>query len=253
MIKWISRRIRWSLFNCSCSDESEFKTGLETISLMIKLAERTSSELKFLRIHDEIISGNSQMVATYRYLIKNISFDFTNKTIDYYSLLRTFNEIRILVKSDSSSNGPSLRLSQRYSLLWFYLRHIYYKNCNAIFGIHHHHKPFIIYLVMEFWGYYGFGISELYPRILIFKFEKLFQNGSPQLEPILELFRGYDLEENRNRLGVSKKISNYIDLARSITKSSEKNPNTIWNVRALAELEAYLIQQGRKVDHSTFD
>ena len=45
--------------------------------------------------------------------------------------------------------------------------------------------------------------------------EKLYENGSPQLEPILELFGGYNLEYDRNLLGVSKKISNYFELARS--------------------------------------
>ena len=98
VLEWISRRIRWTLFNCSCSDESKFKTELETISLMIKSAERTASELKSLGNNDKLISGFDDLVATWKYLIRNISIDFTNKTIDYYSLLRTFNEVCILLK-----------------------------------------------------------------------------------------------------------------------------------------------------------
>ena len=141
------REIRRIFLNCSCSDESKFNTEQETISLMIKSAERTAFELKSLGNNDKLISGFDDLVAICKYLIRNISIDFTNKTIDYYSLFRTLNEISILIKTDSSSNGPSLRLSKRYALLWFYLRQIYNNNCNVIFDIHHHHKAFIIYLV----------------------------------------------------------------------------------------------------------
>ena len=145
----MSYEIRRIFLYCSCSDQSKFKTELETISLMVKSAERTASELKFLGNNDKLISGFADLVATCKYLIRNISFDFTNKTIDYYSLLRTFNEVSILVKTHSSSNGPSLRLSKRYALLWFYLLRINNSNCKAIFDIHHHHKTSIIYFVME--------------------------------------------------------------------------------------------------------
>ena len=254
VLEWISRRIRWTLFNCSCSDESDFKTELETVSLMIKLAERSSSELRSLGIDDEIISGNGHLVATCRYLIENISINFTNKTIDYHSLLRIFNETSILIKTDSSSNGPSLHLSKRYTLLWFYMLHIYNSNFNVIFDINHHHKSFFIYLVMEILGTrcYRYDTNELYPNVLRSLIEKLYKNGSPQLEPILALFKRYNLERDHNLLGISEKFSNYIELARLIIGSSKKYcPSTTWKVRALAELEAYLIQRGRKVEHST--
>ena len=165
-----------------CSDETKFKTELETISRMIKLAERTASELKSLGDNDKLISGYDDLVATWKYLIRNISIDFTNKTIDYYSLFRTFNEVSILIKTDSSSNGPSLHLSKRYALLWFYLRHIYNNNCNVIFDINHHHKAFIIYLVMELFVIrsYSHCINEIYPnqlRFLLKSFIKMDRNN----------------------------------------------------------------------------
>ena len=48
------------------------------------------------------------------------------------------------------------------------------------------------------------------------------------------------------------KIANYYELARSFTESSEKNcPEISWKVRMLAELEAYLIRRGQKIDYST--
>ena len=252
VLKWMSQRIRLTLSDCICSDEKKFKSELETISLMIKLAERTALELKSLGINDKLISGFDDLVAIWKYLIRNISIDFTNKTIDYYSLLRAFNEACILIRIDSSSNGPSSRLSKRYALLWFYLHHIYYHDCNVIFHIHDHHKAFIVYLVMEFYKRNCYwGINELYPNIIRDLFEELYGNGSQQLESILEHFRGYSCKSERNWLGVSKKILNYSELARSITESLEKKyRNTTWKVKALAELEAYLIQHGQKIDYS---
>ena len=98
----------------------------------------------------------------------------------------------------------------------------------------------------------SYDINELYPNTLRFLFEKLYENGSPQLEkPILELFRGYNFEKSCNNLRVSKKISNYSELSCYITEISEYSPGTTWKVRALAELEAYLIQHGQQVDYST--
>ena len=125
VLKWISQKISSTFLGSRCSDESKFKTELEIISLLIRLAERTALELKSLGIKDEFINGFDGLAAIWKYLIRNISFDFDNKTIDYYSLFRTINEIRFIVKTDSSSNGPSLRISKRYALLWFYLRYIY--------------------------------------------------------------------------------------------------------------------------------
>ena len=58
---------------------------------------------------------------------------------------------------------------------------------------------------------------------LDYQCEKLYENGSPQIDPILELFRGYNLENYRNWLGISKNVSNYSELARSFTESSDKN------------------------------
>ena len=255
VLEWISLKIGPIFRNCRCSDETKFKTELETISLMVNSAQITALELKSLGNNDKLISRFDDLVATCKYLIRNISIDFTNKTIDYYSLLRTFNEAIILVKTDSSSNGPSLPLSKRYALLWFYLRHIQKNDCNVIFDIHHHHKAFIIYLVMELRvRSLIYGISELYPNKLRFLFEKLYENGSQQLEPILELLRRYKYKVKKNciSLGVSKKISNYSELDRFITESSKKySLARTWKVKALAELEAYLIQHGRKVDYST--
>ena len=220
---------------------------------MIKSGEKTAFELRSQGNNDKLISEFNDLVVTCKYLIRNISIDFTNKTIDYYSLFRTLNEIIILIKTDSSSNGSSLRLSNRYSLLWFYLRQIFINNCSVIFDIHHHHKAFIIYLVMEFWTRSGVcGVNELYPNSLRLLIERLYEKGSQQLYPISELLGIYQLKYDRNHLRAPEKISNYIELARSLSENSKKySLSLIWRIKALAELEVHLFLHGRKVDYST--
>ena len=143
-LEWISRKICRIFLNFSCSDESIVKTKLETISLMVKSAERSAFELKSLGIMNG--SGIDRLVIIWKYLIRNISIDFDNKTIDYYSLSRTINEICLIIETESSSDGPSLRLSKRYFLLGFYLRFIYINDCTVIFDAHHHHRALISYL-----------------------------------------------------------------------------------------------------------
>ena len=66
-------------FDCNCSDETKFKTELETIFLVIKLAERTASELKSLGNNDKPISEFDNLVAIWKYLIRNISIDSKTK------------------------------------------------------------------------------------------------------------------------------------------------------------------------------
>ena len=249
-LKCISRKIKGTLLNYSYSDESKFKSELETISLMIKFAERDILKLKSLGVKDVPLEGLDNWVAIWKYLVRNISIDFENKTIDYYSLFRTIYEIFLIVKTDSSPNGPSLCLSKRYALLWFYLQYIFENRCSIIFETHHRHKTLTIYFIMKF-ASYVYDFEEFFPSPLRILFEKLGENEPQQLDLILELLRMKDLESDRRSLRISCKFPNYSELARFIVESSKKyRPDTTWKVRALAELEAYLIQHGRKVDYT---
>ena len=136
--EWIIRNIRKTFLSCSCSDELKFKTELEIISQLIKMAEKAASKLKSLGNNDKFFTGLGDLVAIWKYLIRSISIDLDNKTIDYFSLSRTINEICSIIKTDSTPSGPSLRLSKRYALFWFNVQHIYVNKCTEIFETHHH-------------------------------------------------------------------------------------------------------------------
>ena len=104
MLMWIVKEIRRIFTFCSCSNQSKFKIEIENISLLVKLAKKTSFEIKNLGITHGPVIEIEDLVVIWKYLIGNISIDFEHKTIDYYSLFRTFNEIIFFVKA-----GPSCR------------------------------------------------------------------------------------------------------------------------------------------------
>ena len=98
---------------------------------------------------------------------------------------------------------------------------------------------------------YFYSVDE-YSNPLRLLFEKLYENESLLLDHVVKLLRIQNLWLDRTVLGISGKISNYIELDRFIIESSKGYcPITTWKVKALAELETYLIQHGRKVDYST--
>ena len=250
VLRWISQKIKINFLNYSRFDESIFKTRLELISLMIKLAEKASSELKSLGNNDKLISSFDDLVAIWKYLIRNISFDFDKKTIDYCSLSRTINEIRFIVKRDSSSNSPSFSISKRYALLWFYLRYIYLNDCTVIFDTRHRHRALISYLIMKFWDKFSnYYDKEFYPDLLRLLFEKIYNSGSLCLNHIEDFLSNYSPSLY---LVIPKKVTSFFVIARSLTEDyKRKNPRETWRIRALAELEAYLFRNDGKVNYVT--
>ena len=160
-----------------------------------------------LGIEDKLVNGFTDLVVTCKYLIRNISFDFENQTIDHYSLFRTINEIRFLVNTDSSSNSPPLRISKLYALLWFYLRYIYENCCTEIFEAQHHLKALVISLIMDFWPTLYPRVNEfLFPIKLRLQFEKLIEGDSKQLSEIKKILGKYNFHIDCKLLGNPKNV-----------------------------------------------
>ena len=257
LLRWIYQEIRQIFINCCGSDESNFKSNMETISLMIKLAEKTSSDLSSQGINDKFISGFSDLAIIWKYLIENISLDFTNKTINYYSLFRTLNEIGFMVNRNSLSIVPNLRLTKRFALLWVYLRHIRVNSCNVIFQAHHPHNILVICIILEFWsGHIEYNDDEFYPKRLGLIIENILKNGAPQFDFISEILGNQDPKWESYSLScildVPKKISSFIELTRFLSKNSFQYgyPITTWRINALAELEVYLSRYNLKINYS---
>ena len=189
MLRWISLEVK-STFECCCHSYGEaYKTNLETLSMLINLAERTIFELRALGINDALISEISDPISIWKFLVKNISIDFVNKTIEYYSLFRMLSEINFIIDKSPHSNSPNLQLSKRLALLYVYLRYIYLNLYDDIFDLpHHHHRTSVIYLVMEFWGLRGHYSNGFYPERLMLQIENLNKSGSPRLNLFENIF-----------------------------------------------------------------
>ena len=143
-------------------------------------------------------------------------------------------------------NYSPLRLSERFALLWIYLRHIYDNKCQGIFDQSHNHhlRKLIIFIMLKFWDTYPYcNGSELYPYYLGTCFRRLNKGGSLQLDPIVEILKKYDLRKDCRLLKVPE-ASNYFELTQSFNSYSFFDfANTVWRIKALAELERCL---GRK-------
>ena len=148
ILKSIAGEIRSIIQYSDYFNELKFKKRFEVASLMIETVEKIYPELKSRGVDDEFVNNLEERIAIWKFLIKNISIDFNEHTVDYDSLFRTFNEIRYIIKMNLSSEKAS-RLSKLCSLLWYYLNRIYNTHCLIIFDSHHHYKPLIISLIKK--------------------------------------------------------------------------------------------------------
>ena len=243
VLNWISNEIGGIFQSRCCYDESKFKNKLEATSQLIKSAEKTLSELKSLGINQKLVNEFGDLVVIWKFLIKNISFDFNTRTINYNSLFWTLNEIISFVKADSSSNNLDLYQSKLYSLLWFYLNQIYKGNSPNFFEVTHSNKILVIYLIMEIWLEFDFKRGEKHhSNILRINFKKLYINGSLNLEPFVRLLKMCDPSRYSKLLKVPKKVTNYYELTHYLEYGYFKGVGVhkTWEIRALAELELYI-------------
>ena len=247
--KYITEAIANSLLECCDADESKYKTELGIASLLVEVAEVTSSELKFHGINDKCEIEFDNRIAVWKYLIKNISIDFARKTIDYDSLFHILREIRFIVKTNNYFKDFS-RLAKPCTLFWLYIHHIYKTNCKAIFDLDHCHKSLVISLVMSIGRW-----SHLFGLCGVFKFEpvsyylvKICKTDSMQSNHIAEIFREYDPRHYCELLNVSTKILSFRRLTEFLDSDYFKqNPRESWIIRALAELELHLSRRAKKL------
>ena len=240
VLEWISDEIRWIFKSCCCSDQAKFKTEMQTISLLIKLAKKTSNELKSIGINDEIVKGLDNLIAIWNYLIRNISIDFVNETIDFYSLIRTLNEIIFISQAGPSLNDPTKRLSRLYALIWVYLCHID-NGCTAIFDMYRH-KTLMIFLIQNFDWSYDYTRNVFHPDHLQIQFERLNEAGLPTLNDIARLLEEFGPPQIECiRLKIAKKVVSFAEVALLLDEELVRlHPGNTWRVKALALLEAYI-------------
>ena len=248
----VSTKIRTLFSNCSCFDELSFKNDLQVLSLLVRTVEKDYSALKPRGINGWPIDGLEDRIAIWKFLIKNISFDFTCKTINYYSLFRTFCEIRSIIKMDHFDDDFP-RLAKLCSLLWFYLDRIYRTNCNAIFDLHDNHKPLIISLVINVGNWnHNFSPHEEFNSIRLANYLKeLYKTDLMHLN-LISGFRLENMPRSYCRLlKAPYKISSFSELIYFL-KDKEISPSRylVWKIRALAELELYLSRNGKRINQS---
>lgn len=241
------------------NDVLAFNSKLEIAKFLIKLVQRTWAEIKFFEIdrRNEIhIKKLKNRINVWEFIIKNVSIDFSEQSIDYQSFLRIFTEICHIVKAGSQSNINPLRLSNLYALLWFYMHSVWFVECTNIFNIYHQDKALVIYLIIRLWGefrLYGYDFGgEFYPHDLKFHVESLFSQRSLKLDPIINFLEKKDPQTYFKPFILPRKNSNYNELRHLLECGYFKkslNPSKVWYIIALAEIEIFVSRRCMKVKY----
>jgi hypothetical protein len=240
-------------------DEATINSKLEIAKFLIKLVQRTCAEIKFFEIdrRNEVdIKKLKNRINVWEFLIKNVSIDFSEQSIDYQSFIRIFKEICHIVKAGSQSNINTLRLSNLYALLWFYMHSIWFVDCNNIFKIYHQDKALVIYLIIRLWGefrLYGYDFGgEFYPHDLKLHVESLFYKRSLKLDPIINFLEKTDPQTHFKPFILPRKISSYKELRHLLECGNFQkslNPSKLWYIKALAEIEIFVRRRCMKVKY----
>ena len=232
------------------SNELTFKKKFEVASLMIESVERIHPELKFRGVDDELVNNLDERIAIWKFLIKNISIDFNEHTVNYDSLYRTFNEIRYIIKMNLSSEKAS-QLSKLCSLLYYYIHRIYETHCLAIFESHHNYNSLIISLIIKvyYWTLEIDSLGEFNSNRLSSYLKKLYKDDFKHLNLSMEILKTRNPNKEISYVMKNlRKVSSFFELTRFFTDKFEKNfACWAWEFKALAELESYLNRNGLKV------
>jgi hypothetical protein len=233
----------------SGNTETDYKTDLEIISLLSKLAKKTFLYLKSQGYQiDHLIVDIDAQVSIWKFLSERILIDFAHLECKYYSLFSTFEEIRASYLPNHFPKPSSLRLSKLFSLLWVYLYHIWRHDSMDIFDLLHHQTPLICFLILnlnsEFINFYRYYKRAIPPNALERLFENLFNgDGSLNFHFIIKF-----AERKQSFLDVAPKSNleafRYVE-NRNIYISGRMRR---WNLRALAVIELFLLRNGHKVN-----
>lgn len=247
LLLWILQEIRRIFKILDPSNEPKVKESLEMVTILIKVVERSTAKLKLLGIEDHYIYGLEESVKICKFLVKNISMDFPQKTIDFDSLFRVLNEIKVI----KLSHNPKLHQSELFALLWIYMHHIWTPACMKIFDFYTQDCILIFDLILScrdmFDGFYF--CQDFYPHSMIFRLRQLKENGFAKFMFIGNLLMEFKKPLNFCKLlRIPREITSFLELARFIEYNPDTydsyTPITIWKLRALAKLEQHLTRYG---------
>lgn len=247
-LSWIFMEMIKVLIFCRF-EELNFKSRLETLALLLKIAKTTYMDMKVMwRIDTVLHEDLDNRIAVWTFVLENVSLDFTNKSVNYYALSVAFHEARkIIILGDSSDNAT--KLSKISTLLWFYLYQIYRNECKLIFDESIQNRAIYLYLILNLWHIrYDYSKCEEYHSKRIKKdLEELYNGGSLQLEPMKLLLQSFNPNEYKKGLRMPKKDFTFIELSRFLDYATNLSPYQLWKIKALAQIEAFISQHSTKI------
>ena len=253
VVAWIIKVIRRVLLDCCCASVSKFRTDIEIASRLVAEAEGTLLRLENLGIGVMHSPSGTDLkdILNYRidickFLVRKIDTDFSAEKINYLSLFSTFDEIIRILKNKLHSSTTTFYLPKLCALLHIYLYHIYKNHCTAVFDTNDKHKALVIYLAMKLGkGAHRHRYIEYYSSVLMLHLQVLYETYSLRLDPIENFLKKYNPRYYLYLLG---EAPNFSELAKLLNDDFNKAyPKESWKIKALAELELFVSQNGKKV------
>jgi hypothetical protein len=241
-LKWLFEKMVQILLSCNF-DELEFKKKLEILSLLLKIAKRSYKEINSIGQIDQRMHANLEnRINVWDYLIKNVSLNFENKSVNYYSLSLAFNEIRSIIMSGKSNDNS--KLSKLSTLLWFYLYKIYINDCMLVFEEIHGRKSIYLYLIQRLWepNYQYQYFEDYHAERIQNLLQELYKGGTLQLIPIRRFLNSNNPRCYNQGLKKAKNVSTFNELSRFLEyEIFKKTKCQTWKVKAFVEIESILL------------
>jgi hypothetical protein len=244
----MSKEIEKNLL-CVYENEQEKEAQFEVTENMVrimkemifKMGSRNSDFEEYLRA-----------ISVWTFLLRHLSFDYDNKSIDINSLLLTFSRIKVLIKSDYRSIPEGTdRLHKICYLFIFYLENIRLNNFELLFELKDFCKAPLLYLFRKMvlvWcvnNNQSFATWELLMRYFLYDFNELFtQSGHYDYSHIRKFIKvkSYLLSKNQITYKLSETPKSFTHLIHLLGPNLlKKHKADLWEVRVIYELEKVFI------------
>jgi hypothetical protein len=223
------------------------------VTILMGMAEKTFLKLKVRsNAMVERFKNFGQQVEVWRFLLRNLPNNIIDGVLSFNSLYKIMDRIEAIKLNSNSSDSQSLTLSKYTALLGIYL----YKNCIAynesIFAVNNHQRPIFFYLMFKMShvlpNTYN-AISQEFVPGLEDCIQELYPDGkSLDLDPIVKLLTDPHFKRRYQNKG-GLEAERYREMFHFANQRIFLNRHILIaaDLRALAEIEFFLMRRGRKI------
>jgi hypothetical protein len=252
-LELIVDRIRKTFLELWRFKSPKYKDYLSVADILIRMVQKTYFKLKSQGVKvEELVKDFKEKVKIWRFLRRNIPINHVDDTVDYNPLYRIMDRIE-KVKLNNFPPGiiKPLNLSKQFALLGVYLYDTWLKIRNEIFNVNNPQRPIFLYLILKLYGSLSttyFTISQEFVPGLENCLDELYQDGnSLNLSPMVSFIDDSTMKTNIQKF-IGIESQSYLEIWKFVEQKNVKlSLQKLWDLKALANIEFFLIQKGAKV------